>query len=173
MHCSNDKIVLKDDSYLSFPQNSDIGTLPFTKEQYCKECEKITPAELDHVKNPIHLSPEQQELMHWHCRFRHLPFPRLIKLAEANVIPKRLAKLKGFTPMCVSCIFGHAHKKPWRTKRKQRPSIKKARQNRPGECVSVDTIVSAQPGHIPQMAGPLTNLRIWGVNCFLDHFSSY
>jgi hypothetical protein len=35
----------------------------------------------------------------------------------------------------------------------------------------MDQLVSAQPGLIPQMAGFLTNLRIWGATIFVDHFS--
>ncbi len=45
--------------------------------------------------------------------------------------------------------------------------------NVPGKYVSMDQIVSAQPGLIPQMAGFLTNLRIWGATIFVDHYSDY
>jgi hypothetical protein len=37
----------------------------------------------------------------------------------------------------------------------------------------MDHLVSAQPGLIPQMAGFLVNLRIWGAPIFVDHFSDY
>ncbi len=37
----------------------------------------------------------------------------------------------------------------------------------------MDQIVSAQPGLTPQMAGFLTNLRIWGATVFVNHFSDY
>jgi hypothetical protein len=37
----------------------------------------------------------------------------------------------------------------------------------------MDQLVLAQPGLIPQMAGFLTNLRIWGATIFVDHFSDY
>ncbi len=43
----------------------------------------------------------------------------------------------------------------------------------PGKCVSMDQMVSAQPGLIPQMAGFLTNLCIWGATIFVEHFSDY
>jgi hypothetical protein len=43
----------------------------------------------------------------------------------------------------------------------------------PGKCVSMDQMVSVQPGLLPQMAGFLTNLRIWGTTIFVDHFSDY
>ena len=65
---SNGKIVVCYDAHLSYPDNPDVAKLPFTKDQFCKECSKITPEELEHVKNPVHLSADQQELMSWHCR---------------------------------------------------------------------------------------------------------
>jgi hypothetical protein len=43
----------------------------------------------------------------------------------------------------------------------------------PGDGVSVDQIVSAQPGLIPQMSGFLTSCRIWGCTTFYDHVSDF
>jgi hypothetical protein len=43
----------------------------------------------------------------------------------------------------------------------------------PEKFVSMDQLVSAQLGLIPQMAGFLTNLRIWGATIFAEHFSDY
>ena len=43
----------------------------------------------------------------------------------------------------------------------------------PGDGVSVDQIVSAQPGLIPQMSGFLTSCRIWGCTSFCDHVSDF
>ncbi len=37
----------------------------------------------------------------------------------------------------------------------------------------MDQMVSVQPGLIPQMAGFLTNLHIWGATVFIDHLSDY
>jgi hypothetical protein len=37
----------------------------------------------------------------------------------------------------------------------------------------MDQLVTAQPQLIPQMAGFLTYLRIWGATVFVDHFSDY
>ena len=39
--------------------------------------------------------------------------------------------------------------------------------------MSVDQIVSAQPGLIPQMSGFLTNQRLWVAATFIDHVSDY
>ena len=43
----------------------------------------------------------------------------------------------------------------------------------PGDGVSVDQIVSAQPGLIPQMSGFLTSKRLWGATTFVDNLSDY
>jgi hypothetical protein len=43
----------------------------------------------------------------------------------------------------------------------------------PGDGVSVDQIISAQPGLIPQMAGFLTSKQIWGCTTFIDLISDY
>ena len=43
----------------------------------------------------------------------------------------------------------------------------------PGECVIIDTLISAQPVLIPQMSSFLTNMRIWGAIVFVDHVTDY
>ena len=111
--------------------------------------------------------------MSYHIKLHHLPFPKLIKLAERGEIPKRLATLKGRTPICVACVFGTAHKKPWRTKSKKYNPIRRPEDDAPGKRISTDQLVSAQPGIIPQMSGFLTNLRIMGATVFVDHFSKH
>ncbi len=72
----------------------------------------------------------------------------------------------------MSCIFGVAHPKPWGSKG-SKGSIRKESNNALRKCVSLDQLVSAQPGLIPQTAGFLTNLRIWGATVVVDHFSDY
>jgi hypothetical protein len=52
-------------------------------------------------------------------------------------------------------------------------SIRKPDQTKPGDGLSVDQIISAQPGLIPQMAGFLTSKQIWGGTLFVDHVSNY
>ncbi len=54
----------------------------------------------------------------------------------------------------------------------ERP-ICKPTDNAPGKRASMDQMVSAQPGLIPQMSGRLTNLRIMGATVFVDHYSDH
>lgn len=102
----------------------------------------------------------------------HVPFPTLIRMAESGRIKRSLAKLKERVPVCMSCIFGRAHRRPWRNKGTP-GTICKESETEPGHYVSIDQLVSAQPGRIPQMSGFLTNQRIWGATVFFDHVSDY
>jgi hypothetical protein len=72
----------------------------------------------------------------------------------------------------MSCIIGTSHQKPLCTKGSH-GSICKESDEAPRKCVSMDQMVSAQPGLIPQMAGSSTNLCIWGATIFVDHFLNY
>jgi hypothetical protein len=66
-----------------------------------------------------------------------------------------------------------AHQCPWCTKGKKSGSTQKLDQTKLGDGVSVDQIISAQPGLIPQIAGILTSKRIWECTMFVDHVSNY
>ncbi len=70
------------------------------------------------------------------------------------------------------CIFGTAHCKPWRSKG-EKGLIRKHDDDAPGKIVTINQMISTQPGLIPQMAGFLTNLRIWAATIFVDHFSDF
>jgi len=91
-------------------------------------------------------------------------------MAENGEIPKRLAALRGRCPICVACLFGQAHQRPWQTKSKQKHLIRKPTDDAPGKEASLDQMVPAQPGLIPQMSGHLTNLRVMAAMIFVDHF---
>jgi hypothetical protein len=78
--------------------------------------------------------------------------------------------LKGHCPICVGCLFDQAHKCPWQSKSKQKLPICKPTDDAPGKKASLDQMVSAQPGLIPQMSGHLTNLCVMAATIFVDHF---
>ncbi len=91
-------------------------------------------------------------------------------MAENGEIPCRLATLKGRCPICLPCLFGMAHKCPWRSKSKQIHSIHKKSDDHPGARASMDHLVSVQPGLIPQISGQLTSMRITGGTVIVDHY---
>ena len=117
------------------------------------------------------LSEDQKELLHWHYRLGHLPFTQLLRLAQYNVIPKKLSKLKTL-PLCPACILGQQRKRAWRSKG-QPDTIRRAEHLKPGALVHVDQLVSGQLGFIPQVTGALTAERIVGATVFVDSYSNF
>ena len=52
-------------------------------------------------------------------------------------------------------------------------SIRKPGENRPGVRVSVDLLISAQPGLLAQVSGHITRRRVTCATIFKDHFSNF
>ena len=96
-------------------------------------CPKMTHDE-QHVHVP---SDKQAELMHWHYCLGHLSFPKLKALAKIGKIPKHLANV--LPSVCAGCAFGAMTKVPWR-KRDASKTVFKA--TKPGQCVSIDQMIS-------------------------------
>ena len=61
-------------------------------------------------------------------------------------------------------------KLPWRGK-ESKTSHEVFVASKPGECVSVDHMVSTQAGFYAQLKGKLTNKRYRAASVFVDHFS--
>ena len=167
-------VSLVHDSNLSFLQQMSMSNIPSTPLDYCKEVGTgISQDEAQRLARPRTLTPLQQELMSWHHRLYHLPFRRIFMLAKYKFLPKRLLECQDKVPLCVACQFGTAHRRPWRVKGKKAGSIRRKEQVEPGDGVSVDQVISSQPGLIPQMSGYLTSSRIWGCTTFVDHVSDF
>jgi hypothetical protein len=111
---------------------------------------------------------DQAELMHWHYRLGHLLFAKLKLLAKNGEIPRCLAKVPA--PKCAGCLFGAMTKLPWRGK-ELRSSHRVFVATKPGECVSVNHMVSTQTGFFAQLKGKLTSKRYRAASIFVDHFS--
>ena len=148
--------------------------IPFDVKSYCEEVGKrLSDEQIALIARPKTLTPLQQELMYWHEKLYHLPFHRLIALANKGILPSQLSKCRNDAPIRISCQFGQAHKCPWRSKGKRSNPIRKITDNKVGDCVSTDQLVSAQPGLIPQMNGFLTNERILGVAIFVNQETNF
>ena len=106
--------------------------------------------------------------MRWHYRLGHLPFAKLKMLAKNGEIPRRLAKVP--PPKCAGCLFGAMTKVPWRG-RESKSTHEIFVATKPGECVSVDHMISTQQGFFAQMKGKLTRKRYRAASIFVDHFS--
>jgi hypothetical protein len=110
----------------------------------------------------------QAKLMRWHYRLGHLSLPKLKLLAKNGEIPRRLAKIP--PPKCAGCLFGAMTKLPWRSK-ESKFSHEVFTATKPGECVSVNHMVSTHMGYFAQLKGTLTKKRYWAASIFVDHFS--
>ncbi len=113
---------------------------------------------------PLAAANDQAELMQWHFRLGHLPFPKLKQLACNGEIPKKLVKLT--TPKCAGCLFGAMTKLPWRGK-ESKPSHEVFTTTKPGETVSVDQMTITEVGFLAQLKGALTKKRYRCCTIFL------
>ena len=96
----------------------------------------------------------------------------MLALSKLGILSRRFQHIKSDRPICASCLFGTAHCRPWRTKKKA-GTIRRDSDDNPGKGVSTDQRVSAQAGLIPQLSGHLTRAKIWGATIFVDHFSDH
>ena len=109
------------------------------------------------------------EFLRWHQRLGHI-LPKKIKImAEYGILPKRLATCR--VPMCTTCMFGKATRKPWRTKAPQNREQPSHTITKPGGCVSVDQLESSTPGLIGQLQGIPTIKRYEVATVCIDHYS--
>ena len=141
---SDDSEFLVDCKHLSSSAMPNISTVPVEVEQYSTELPHLSKEHLAQFCNPQILDDDQRELIALHNKLNHLPFPSMIKLEEIGKIPKKLAKLKDCLPVCMSCVFGRAQKRPWRFKSKKGGTSSKIRKDNgvnPGDCVSLDQMV--------------------------------
>ena len=87
------------------------------------------------------------------------------------MLPKLLVSLYS-KPLCPSYAFDASRRKAYHTKDTY-CAIKKLSHDYSGSLVSVDQLVSTQPGLVPQSSGYLSASRIWACAVFVDSFSSY
>jgi hypothetical protein len=108
------------------------------------------------------------ELLRYHHRFGHISFRKLAQMAKFGIIPARLAKCP--TPTCLACLYAKAIRKPWRS-RTSANTDEARKPTRPGECVSVDRLVSPTPGLIAELSRFLTMKRYKYAMVYVDQAS--
>jgi hypothetical protein len=109
----------------------------------------------------------QAKLMQWHYRLGHLSFPKLKVLAKNGKIPCCLAKVP--PPKCAGCLFRAMTKTPWRGE-ESKATHQVFVATKPGECMSVNHMVSTHLGFITQLKGSLTKKRYKAASIFVEHF---
>jgi hypothetical protein len=104
-------------------------------------------------------------------------------MAKHGLLPSKLIDVP--SPMCASCVYGKATRRPWRTKGKsrqacascvygkatRRPWRTKGKSRQASRMVSVDQLESPTPGFIGQIKGILTTKRYTTATIFVDQKS--
>ena len=132
---------------------------------------------LDGPNKPSHTIDEDEDkppqdptakLPWWHHKAGHAPFKHLREMAKQGHLPKRLATCR--MPMCTSCAHGKATKRPWqgKTSKQGTPQVP---ITAPGQCVSVDQLISHTPGVIAQLCRTPAHKRYQAATAFVDHYS--
>jgi hypothetical protein len=106
--------------------------------------------------------------MRWYYCLGHLSFPKLKQLALNGEIPKKLPKI--MPPKRAGCLFGAMTKLPWQGK-ETKASHKVFIATKPGECISVNQMMSTEVDLYSQLEGKLTKKRYKCTTVFVDHFS--
>ena len=89
-------------------------------------------------------------------------------MVEQGIIPRKFTKVP--PPKCPSCLYGKAHRKPWRM-HKIDPKIKLS--TIPGAVASIDQLESPVPGFVPIAKGQPTIQKYCGASVFVDHASDF
>ena len=158
--------------FLTPLDEDDIASIPITPEQVSQHIDRLDAASLEALLLPPQNSELIKEFMAWHYRLGHLPIKRMLDLCKRGYLPRRFLELKDHNLTCPSCIFGKCKRKPWRTKG-QPGSLRSEEENTPGAKVSIDHVISAQPGLVPRMDGRHTKDRITGACVFIDNHTRY
>ena len=133
---SNSKEIITTREHLRSPSNPDVGWIPSSTQEYNAAAESLSDKEVEALCSPLHLSPLQQEFLSLHNRLFHLPFAMMLRLCKFGILPKRFLKLRNNLPPCASCMFGQAHRRPWKHETSAANvggSIRNPRSAAPGE----------------------------------------
>ena len=168
---SDGRVELLQPSTLRLHGTTDIGVVPKTREQIQMELDQNN-ANLDIFLCPNVLTVTEEEYIHWHHRLMHLPHKYMVRLVEQGFLPKSFSKMDR-VPKCPGCAFGKAHKTSWRSKGNPGGSIRKESETSPGDAVSIDQIVSAQEGLVPQVVGTLMSARMALRYLLIMHHNIY
>ena len=90
-----------------------------------------------------------------------------------GILPKKFACLRNWKYLCPSCLLAMQRKRYWRSKSKIKGTLRPSSIKKPGDCVSIDHLISAQPGLIPRICGKHTMDRICAAVVFKDHNSDF
>jgi len=91
-------------------------------------------------------------------------------MTRQGTIPRRL--LHAEKAVCAACLYAKATRRGWRSKgRKDWTSDNRVPS--PGQCVSVDQLISPTPGLVVQLKGKLTKSRYTAATIYVDQYTGY
>jgi hypothetical protein len=106
--------------------------------------------------------------LRWHHRLSHISPKKIRLLAKLGLLPQQLASCR--IPLCTSCLYGKAMRRPWRGKTDTKQTPLKV-ITVPGQCVSINQLESTTPGLIAQLKGIPTMKQYRAATVFIDHYS--
>ena len=156
------KMVEENEGEVSEPDESERQTPQTVSfEDEINQHEK--PTQID---DPI-THRDEALFMSWHLKLGHVPFKVIRWMSSLGILPKKLQHCK--KTICPACMYGKQKRRPWRVKGQAQGQIRKA--NVPGQCVSVDQLISGTAGLVAQTTGKLTTARYKVATIFVDHYS--
>jgi hypothetical protein len=158
-----ERLPVTDDEYSEqyFPTRDTPIQTTFSLDGPTEGVPNIITDEEEHVK-----LTDVALLLRYHHRMGHVPMYKLQEMAKQGVLPSRLAKCH--IPLCTACAYGKATRKPWRVKGKKMTTRV---MTSPGQCVSVDQLISPTPGYVAQLRGTPTTKRYQAATIFVDQYS--
>jgi hypothetical protein len=97
----------------------------------------------------------------------------MFRLCKHGYFPRRFLELEKQKLICPSCTFGKCRRCPWRTRGQPAGSLQSDSETSPGDSISIDHVISAQPGLVPRMDGKYTHDCIIAGCVFFDHVSGF
>ena len=108
------------------------------------------------------------ELLWHHHNMRHLSFTKVQEMAKQGIFSSRIAKCA--VPICSACQYAKATHCQWCTKSCKNHQDAREHLTKPGQCVSVDQLVSPAPGLIAQMTGFITKQQYKYATVYVDQY---
>jgi len=173
------KVLLDSGNHLSVTEeflfetdDHDVAQIPVTSSQLKQYVQGLDEETIEALLSPPLNSKLHTEFMAWHSRLGHLSFTKMFSMCEHGQLPRRFLNLRSQKLICPSCVFGQCRRRPWRTKGKP-GSLRNDKASKAGDRVSIDHLISAQPGLVPRMDGRHTKDRIVGACVFVDDATGY
>ena len=171
LHDSNREICT-DKEFVSPVDVPDISDTNMSENQIKSLFQDLTAEEIQKLFSRNQHDELYTEFMAWHEKLGHLSKSNMFKMCENGELPSKFLALKDKTVICPSCVIGNMKRKPWRYKNGD-SKIRQDKENFSGACVSVDQLVSKQPGLLPRQDGKHSLDIITGATVYHDNFTGY